>query len=93
MLLKNIGQVDAVNTATECLKSYVLQRQPNGKYAVNFRPEVWVVMQEVRHLNQLGVQEAPAAVLNVALHKVRAAVFSHSFSDNTDGLRKKVLLF
>ncbi|CDI78970.1 hypothetical protein EAH_00009160 [Eimeria acervulina] len=63
-------QVAAVSTATECLKSYVLRRQPNGAYAVNFRPDVWVVMQEARYLDQLGMREAPAAVVNVALHKV-----------------------
>ncbi|CDI85908.1 hypothetical protein EPH_0064790 [Eimeria praecox] len=64
-------QAAAVSTATECLKSYVLRRQPNGAYAVNFRPDVWVVMQEARYLDQLGVREAPAAVVNVALHKER----------------------
>lgn len=71
LLSDDIGQVEAASTATECLKSYVLRRQSNGTYAVNFRPEVWVVMQEARHLDQLGVREAPAAVVNVALHKVR----------------------
>ncbi|CDJ60958.1 hypothetical protein EMWEY_00008520 [Eimeria maxima] len=64
-------QAAAVSTASECLKSYVLRRQANGSYAVNFRPDVWVVMQEARYLDQLGVREAPAAVVNVALHKVR----------------------
>ena len=70
ILLRIAEQVAAVSTATECLKSYVLRRQPNGAYAVNFRPDVWVVMQEARYLDQLGMREAPAAVLNVALHKV-----------------------
>lgn len=69
--MKNAEQAAAVSTASECLKSYVLRRQANGSYAVNFRPDVWVVMQEARYLDQLGVREAPAAVVNVALHKVR----------------------
>ncbi|KAL8455336.1 hypothetical protein Emag_000818 [Eimeria magna] len=65
-------QVDAAVAASESLKAYILRQEANGTYAVNFRPELWVVMQEARHLNQLGVHEAPVAVLNVALHKVRA---------------------
>ncbi|KAL8431249.1 hypothetical protein ACSSS7_005397 [Eimeria intestinalis] len=64
-------QVDAAAAASESLKAYILLQEANGTYAVNFSPELWVVMQEARHLNQLGVYEAPVAVLNVALHKER----------------------
>ncbi|OEH75761.1 axonemal 1-beta dynein heavy chain dynein heavy related protein [Cyclospora cayetanensis] len=62
-------QANAAVAATECLKSYVLRREANGTYAVNFSPNVWVVMQEARHLDQLGISDAPAAVVNAALHK------------------------
>lgn len=71
MLHLSAAQIDAVGAATECLKSYVLTRQPNGAFAVNFRSAMWIVMQEARHLDQLGVRDAPPAVINVALHKVR----------------------
>ncbi|KAL8426027.1 hypothetical protein Efla_001945 [Eimeria flavescens] len=64
-------QVDAAAAATESLNSYVLRQATDGTYVVNFRPELWVVMQEARHLSQLGINEAPVAVINVALHKER----------------------
>ncbi|KAL8274185.1 hypothetical protein Esti_001870 [Eimeria stiedai] len=70
-LVKQWQQVDAAAAASESLKAYILRQEANGTYAVNFRPELWVFMQEARHLNQLGVHEAPVAVLNVALHKER----------------------
>ncbi|KAL8448543.1 hypothetical protein Emed_003723 [Eimeria media] len=70
-LVKQWQQVEAAAAASESLKAYILRQEANGTYAVNFRPELWVVMQEARHLNLLGVHEAPVAVLNVALHKER----------------------
>ncbi|KFG44621.1 dynein heavy chain family protein, partial [Toxoplasma gondii GAB2-2007-GAL-DOM2] len=62
-------QVRTSNTVANCLKMNILRRSASGKYEVNFAPEMWVVMQEARFLNQMGGNDIPHTILNVALQK------------------------
>lgn len=62
-------QIRTSNTVTNCLKINILRKTAEGKYEVNFAPEMWVVMQEARHLDQMGGHEIPHTILNVALQK------------------------
>ncbi|PHJ24428.1 dynein heavy chain family protein, partial [Cystoisospora suis] len=57
-------QIRTSNTVTNCLKINILRKTAEGKYEVNFAPEMWVVMQEARHLDQMGGHEIPHTILN-----------------------------
>nr|CEL69705.1 TPA: Dynein heavy chain 10, axonemal [Neospora caninum Liverpool] len=62
-------QVRTSNAVAHCLKMNILRKNADGKYEVNFAPELWVVMQEARFLNQMGGNDIPHTILNVALQK------------------------
>ncbi|PFH33986.1 dynein heavy chain family protein [Besnoitia besnoiti] len=62
-------QVRTSGSMACCLKMNILRKNAEGKYEVNFAPEMWAVMQEARFLDQIGGNDIPHTILNVALQK------------------------